>query len=103
MSSVKGSEVKSVIIACEAGMGSSVLLTSQLTQRLGKYGVAVTHAPVNRLTDDTADVVLCHSGLSGRAKQAAPNTVVLPFNMFMGDPAFDRLEGAIRDDQVLEG
>jgi galactose PTS system EIIB component len=103
MSTVQGSEVRKVVIACEAGMGSSVLLTTQLSQRLAPYGVSVTHGPVNRLADGAADVVLCHSGLSGRAKQAAPNTVILPFTMFMGDPAFDRLEGAIRDDQVLEG
>lgn len=58
---------------------------------------------MNRLTDATADVVVVQSALSGRARQVAPSTVIVPFTMFMGDPAFDRLEGAIRDDQVLEG
>lgn len=103
MSSVQGSEVKRVVVACEAGMGSSVLLTTQLTQRLKPYGVTVSHSPVNRLTDSSADVVVVQSGLSGRARQAAPNTVIVPFTMFMGDPAFDRLEGAIKNDETLEG
>lgn len=102
MSTVNGTDVRSVVVACEAGMGSSVLLTSQLSQRLKPYGVKVTHAPVNRLNDDTADVVLCHAGLADRARQAAPNTPVVPFQMFMGDPAFDRLEAAIRDGTPLE-
>ena len=102
MATVEGTEIKHVAVACEAGMGSSVLLTNQLAARLKPYGVEVSHSPVNRLTDDTADVVLCHTGLADRARQAAPGTPVLPFNMFMGDPAFDRLEVAIRDGGTID-
>lgn len=102
MPTVQGSAVKHVVVACEAGMGSSVLLTNQLAARLKAYGVEVSHSPVNRLTDDTGDVVLCHAGLADRARQAAPGTPVLSFNMFMGDPAFDRLEAAIRDGADLD-
>lgn len=102
MATVLGSDVKHVVVACEAGMGSSVLLTNQLAARLKAYGVEVSHSPVNRLTDDTGDVVLCHTGLADRARQAAPGTPVLTFNMFMGDPAFDRLEAAIRDGGSLD-
>lgn len=97
MPTIAGSAIQHVVVACEAGMGSSVLLTNQLAARLKAYGVEVSHSPVNRLTDDTGDVVLCHVGLADRARQAAPGTPVLTFNMFMGDPAFDRLEAAIRD------
>jgi galactose PTS system EIIB component len=103
MPTVQGKDVKAVVVACEAGMGSSVLLTSQLRQRLAPYGVEVLHSPVNRLTDSTGDVVLCHRGLVGRARQAAPDTVVVPFQMFMGDPAFDTVEAAIRDGGTLDG
>jgi PTS system mannitol-specific IIB component len=103
VASIEGKNVKSVVVACEAGMGSSVLLTTQLKQRLAPYGVTVGHSPVNRLTDGSADVVLCHAGLAGRARQVVPNTVVLPFNLFMGDPAFDKLEAAIRDGRTIDG
>lgn len=97
MPTIEGKDVKRVVVACEAGMGSSVLLTTQLGARLKPYGVEVGHSPVNRLTDGSADVVVCHAGLADRARQATPGTVVLPFQLFMGDPAFDRLEAAIRD------
>jgi galactose PTS system EIIB component len=90
-------------VACEAGMGSSVLLTSQLSAKLKPHGVQVTHSPVNRLTDDTADVVMCHQGLVDRARQAAPGTVVVPFKLFMGDPAFAAVEAAIRDGGSVSG
>jgi galactose PTS system EIIB component len=101
--SIEGKEIQSVVVACEAGMGSSVLLTTQLGQKLKPHGVAVTHSPVNRLTDEAADVVLCHQGLVSRARQAAPTTVVMPFQLFMGDPAFAKLESAIRDGGTLDG
>lgn len=97
MATIPASDVQRVIVACEAGMGSSVLLTNQLAARLAPYGVQVTHSPVNRLTDDTGDVVLCHAGLAARAQQAAPDTPVIAFNLFMGDPAFDQLEANLRD------
>jgi galactose PTS system EIIB component len=100
MGSIKGSEIKEVVIACEAGMGSSVLLTTQMKKRLEPYGVSVEHLAVNRITG-SPDVVLCHTGLFSRARQQAPDSVVLAFNMFLGDPVFDQLENAIRDDQTL--
>lgn len=102
MASIQGSEIKKVIVACEAGMGSSVLLTSQLKKRLGGYGISVGHSPVNQIPDD-ADVVLCHQGLSSRARQQAGDTPVLAFNAYLGDPVFDRLEEAVKNDDTVEG
>ena len=103
MPSIAGSDIKHVVIACEAGMGSSVLLTTQLAAKLKPHGVQVTHSPVNRLTDESADVVMCHQGLLNRARQSAPGTVVMPFQLFMGDPAFGVLEAAIRDGGTIDG
>jgi mannitol-specific phosphotransferase system IIBC component len=100
MSAIQGSEIKNVVVACEAGMGSSVLLTTQIKQRLAPYGVTVEHLAVNRI-EGRPDIVLCHAGLEARARQQAPESVVLAFNMFLGDPVFDRLENAIRDDETL--
>jgi PTS system mannitol-specific IIB component len=100
MGTIQGSDVKKVIVACEAGMGSSVLLTSQLKKQLGPYGVAVDHSPVNQIPDD-ADVVLCHQGLSARARQQAGETPVFAFNAHLGDPVFARLEAAIANDETI--
>lgn len=100
--SIDGKEIKSVVVACDAGMGSSVMLTSQLKKRLGKYGVAVSHTSVAQIPQD-AQVVICHAGLAARARSTAPSAVVVPFQVFMGDPAFDRVEAAIRDGGTLAG
>jgi mannitol-specific phosphotransferase system IIBC component len=99
---ITGSDVKHVVVACDAGMGSSVLLTSQLAKRFKPLGVQVSHAQVDSVPAD-AQVVVVHQGLADRARGAAPGAVVVPFSMFMGDPAFDRLEQALRDDAPVEG
>jgi mannitol-specific phosphotransferase system IIBC component len=100
MPSVQGSDVKSVVVACEAGMGSSVLLTTQLKKRLEPYGVGVEHLAVNRI-EGSPDVIVVNAGLEARARQQSPESVIVPFKMFLGDPAFDKLERAIRDDETL--
>jgi len=100
MATLNGTEVNQVIVACDAGMGSSVLLTSQLAKRLGDLGITVSHSQVDRVPPD-AQVVVCHEALAARARSAAPNATVVPFRMFMGDPAFDRLERALRSGEAL--
>ena len=95
MSSISGSEVKKLVVACEAGMGSSVMIANQLARQLKSHGVAVTHSPVNQLHDAHPDLVLCHRGLGSRAKQAMPNTTVVVFDMFLGDPKIQSVVNAI--------
>jgi len=102
MGSILGSDVKKVVLACEAGMGSSVLLVTQLRDRLAGTEVVVEHSPVRGLPPD-ADLIICHRGLEATARQVAPDTVVVPFDMFLGDPAFDRVVEAIKDGKQIEG
>jgi mannitol-specific phosphotransferase system IIBC component len=102
MPEVNGREIRKVVIACDAGMGSSVMVASQMRQRLKKYDVTVEHVSVNLIPAD-AQVVVCHTGLAQRARGIAPNAVVVPFQVFMGDPAFERVEAAIRDGGQLAG
>jgi mannitol-specific phosphotransferase system IIBC component len=101
MPQVNGSDIKKVIIACDAGMGSSVMVASTMKKKLKKYDVAVAHSPVNDIPAD-AQVVLCHAGLADRARMVNPNAVVVPFQIFMGDPAFAKVENAIKDGGTLE-
>lgn len=101
MPQVNGSDVKKVIIACDAGMGSSVMVAMTMKKKLSKYGVDVSHTPVNSIPAD-AQVVLCHAGLADRARTINPAAVVVPFNIFMGDPAFAKVENAIVNGGTLE-
>ncbi|MBB1515709.1 PTS mannitol transporter subunit IICBA [Tessaracoccus sp. MC1679] len=98
--SILGSDVRKVVIACDAGMGSSVMVASQMRKRLAPYGVEVVHTPVDQIPTD-AQVVLTHEGLADRAGKRVPGTVVVPFASYLGDPAFDRVELAIREGRTL--
>jgi mannitol-specific phosphotransferase system IIBC component len=102
MTTVNGSQIRNVVIACDAGMGSSVMVAGQMKKQLAPYSVTVTHTPVNSIPD-SADVILCHVGLADRARVSAPGKVVLPFQLFLGDPAFTKLVAAIRDGSDLDG
>jgi len=102
MTQIAGSDVHKVVVACEAGMGSSVLLVSQLRQRLAASGVVVEHSPVSKIPDDV-DLIVCHRGLEATARQVAPEKVVVPFDMFLGDPAFDRVVEGITNGTPIEG
>ncbi|MBC7298394.1 MAG: PTS lactose transporter subunit IIB [Demequina sp.] len=101
MPSVNGSDVKRVVVACDAGMGSSVMVASTLRSKLKKHDVEVLHTSVDEIPAD-ASVVLCHQSLASRAQATAPNAVVVPFAVFMGDPAFAKVENAIINGQDLE-
>jgi mannitol-specific phosphotransferase system IIBC component len=102
MAQIQGSDVRRIAVACEAGMGSSVLLVTLLRKRLKGTDVEVEHTPVSRIPDD-ADVIICHRGLEATARSVAPEKVIVPFDMFMGDPAFDRVINAIKGGGSLEG
>ena len=101
MPSISGADVKHVVVACEAGMGSSVMVAKQLAKQLKDLGITVTHTPVNHLADGPHDVVLCHRGLGSRAKQAVPNSVVVMFDMFLGDLTIAKLVGALQAGQDI--
>jgi PTS system mannitol-specific IIB component len=96
MPSISGSDIKLVVVACEAGMGSSVMVANQLAKQLKSLGIPVKHSPVNQLADTGADLILCHRGLSGRARAAVPDKVVIAFDMFLGDPAIASVVSAIQ-------
>jgi len=96
MAEIPASDVKHIVVACEAGMGSSVMVAKQLAKQLKPQGISVTHSPVNELASTEHDIVLVHRGLSARAKQAVPDSVVVIFDMFLGDMNIARMVGELQ-------
>ncbi|MEU6717144.1 PTS lactose transporter subunit IIB [Nonomuraea purpurea] len=101
MAGIDSKDIRKIIVACDAGMGSSVMLASQLRKQLKATGVTVEHTPVNSIPDD-ADVVLCHAGLADRARAAAPGKVLVSFQIFLGDPAVTRLVNTIKNGGTVD-
>ncbi|MDG6109677.1 PTS lactose transporter subunit IIB [Dactylosporangium aurantiacum] len=102
MPTINGTEIKKVVVACDAGMGSSVMLASTLRRQLSKSAVTVEHTPVNQIPSD-ADVVICHQGLAARARVSAPDKVIVPIQVFIGDPAVTKVVNAVQRGGELSG
>lgn len=101
MTTIDGSSVRKLVVACDAGMGSSVMLASTVRKQLAAQGVAVEHTSVQEIPSD-ADVVLTHQGLAERARGVAGTTPVVAFQLFLGDPAVTRVVGAIQKGQTID-
>ena len=102
MTTIAGGDVRKLVVACDAGMGSSVMLAAQLRRELRKLAVVVKHHPVAAIPAD-ADVVLCQTGLTERARAGAPGAVVVGFRMFIGDPRIAQVVAAVRDGGPVVG
>ena len=96
--SIPASQVDTIIFACEAGMGSSVMGVNMLKKRLKQANlkVNVIHKPV-RSVPANAQVIVAHKGLAEMARQTAPNAVVIAFSQFLNDPAFDKLLKSLQE------
>jgi mannitol-specific phosphotransferase system IIBC component len=101
MTTVQGADIHKLVVACDAGMGSSVMLAGQLRRQLKKYPVTVEHSPVAEIPAD-ADLIVCHLGLADRARAAAGGTPVVAFQVFLGDPAVTRILNAIKDGGAID-
>ena len=103
--SISAAQVKTIILACEAGMGSSLMSVNSLKKKLKAAqvtDVTVVHKPVRDIPTD-AQVVVVHKGLAKTAATRAPNAVVVAFNHFLNDPAFDTLVKALVDKTDIVG
>src|SRR5438034_10323728 len=89
----QAAEVRKVVFACEAGMGSSLIGANQLKRKLKDAGltVEVVHAAVHAIPKD-ADVIIAHTGLATRAREVAPAAAVISCMSFVKNSGYDDLE-----------
>jgi len=104
--SIPSAQVNTIIVACEAGMGSSVMCVSTLKKKLkaakldGK--ITVVHRPAREVASD-AQLVLVHRGLAEVIRRHAPGAVVIAFEHFLNDPVFDTLIQTLAAGGVVMG
>ena len=96
--SIPAAQVDTIIFACEAGMGSSIMGVNMLKKRLQQSNVKVNviHKPVRSVPAD-AKVIVVNKGLADLARKTAPNAVVIAFAQFLNDPALDQLLKALKE------
>jgi len=97
--------LRSIMFACDAGMGSSVMGASVLRDKLkkaGVTGVTVVNIAVADLKDN-ADLVISQGQLTDRAKLKAPSSRHLSVDNFMNSPVYDTVVQEAKANQQSEG
>lgn len=89
---INSDNIKLIVFACDAGMGSSAMGASVFRKKLNEAGVdiKVVNKAVEKIPQD-ADLVICHESLLDRAKRVAPNVEYVTISSFVGAPEYDAL------------
>jgi PTS system mannitol-specific IIC component len=85
-------QVKKVVFACDAGMGSSAMGASILRKKFkdANINVEVTNTAINDIPED-ADIVITQKTLTDRAKAKAPHAEHISVDNFLNSPKYDEL------------
>ena len=91
-------EVKKIVFACDAGMGSSAMGATKLRKRLQAAGftaLTVEHSPVGEVPAD-ADIIICHKELGERARNANPKARIVTITDFLNAPEYEELVTSLK-------
>jgi mannitol PTS system EIICBA or EIICB component len=83
---------KKIVFACDAGMGSSAMGATKFRNRLKavRPDIVVTNTSVDNIPGD-CDIAVVQTVLADRARECAPNAVLITIGNFLADPALDDL------------
>ncbi len=86
-------DIRKIVFACDAGMGSSAMGATVLKKKLtaaGLGGIEVMHSPVSSIPPD-AQIVVTHQELGERAGHSNPNARLVLITNFLAAPEYDEL------------
>lgn len=88
----RSTEVRKIIFACDAGMGSSAMGATKFRNRIknDRPDISVSNTSVDNIPQD-CDIAVVQTTLAARAKKAAPNAQLITIGNFLADPALDAL------------
>lgn len=87
------SDIKKIVFACDAGMGSSAMGATVLKKKLTAAGlgtIEVVHSPVSSIPAD-AQIVVTHQELGERAARSNPDAKLVLITNFLAAPEYDEL------------
>lgn len=94
---IPAEEIKHIVFACDAGMGSSAMGASVLKKKIQKAGldIEVTHASVSSIPPEV-QIVVTHQDLKERAMKSAPQARLVTITNFMTAPEYDELVESLK-------
>ncbi|UCB29564.1 PTS mannitol transporter subunit IICBA [Duffyella gerundensis] len=93
------SHVRKIIVACDAGMGSSAMGAGVLRKKVQDAGltlISVTNTAINALPGDV-DIVITHRDLTERAMRQAPQAQHISLNNFLDSNLYNNLTQRLVD------
>lgn len=88
----RSAEVKKIIFACDAGMGSSAMGATKFRNRIknDRPDITVANTSVDNIPAD-CDITVVQTTLAARAKKSAPQAQLITIGNFLADPVLDAL------------
>ena len=99
---VSGGNVKKIVFACDAGMGSSAMGATVLKKKLAAAGfgdIEVAHAPVSSIPQD-AQIVVTHKELRERAAHSNSEAQLVLITNFLAAPEYDQLVESLKSNKI---
>ena len=92
--------IKQIIFACDAGMGSSAMGASLLRDKVKKAGlnIPVTNKAISNLTDEPNTLIVTQEELAARAAQRTPRAVHVSVDNFLTSPKYDEIVAQLAGD-----
>ena len=86
-------DVKRIIFACDAGMGSSAMGASILRNKVKKAGLdyEVTNLAIRNLTEESGLLIVTQNELTPRAKQMNGKALHISVDNFLNSPKYDEI------------
>ena len=91
--------IKKIVVACDAGMGSSAMSAAALKKKVkaADLPIEVINTAISKIPDD-ADLVITHVELTGTAKAAQPNKQHLSISNYLKAPEYDELVERLKNE-----
>ncbi|MCL9660874.1 PTS mannitol transporter subunit IICBA [Paenibacillus hunanensis] len=97
-SDLQTGNVRKIVFACDAGMGSSAMGASSFRKKVQQAGlpIQVTNSAVDSIPGD-ADIVVTQQNLTSRARGKAPNAQHVSIDNFINNPIYDDMIQKLKD------
>jgi len=102
LNTLQFNNIQTIIIACDAGMGSSAMGASILRKKIKNAGlnyVSVLNMAINVLPKN-ADLIITHQNLTNRARKHAPYAQHISLKNFLNNSFYDNLVQKLIDNKV---
>lgn len=100
----KVTEIRKILFACDAGMGSSAMGASLMRQQLQESGISipVDYTSIYRVNDDPHLLLITHNELKHLAEIQAPHAQLVTIGNFLDQEEYTKVITMLTDEQENE-